>query len=433
MTVDYDAPRGAHGLSAHKVSWFTGPAGDRQQHRKYFATRADADAFKARHDRLLAQILPAPSSPPPLPSRSDDGDGPISYRRFAETWLADIIERRKPATKRSYEGLLKLHVYPHLGDTLVTDDTLSVSEVVHVVTKRAQAGVKWGTQKAILRVLSSSLRWAVKSKRLRVNPALGLLKDLKDDSGDYVEPEPNPLTPEQATAFLHWLATGAVVGAPTDRAVDGPKLRGGQLRSRGYPEWVAYFLTLLRTGMRRGEAAALKWDAVYLDRVERGHPKPIVRLEASYSPSAKAAGKHSDGTLKGKRAHDVDLSAELVDELREFARTRRADALKARRQVSPYVFVTARGKRVLSDFATAERVFERGMAALGLVHTIHDLRDTFATSQLISGAPLLWVSSMLGHRDPSTTLRRYARWVPGQPDGYRYASALDSPTRAKLR
>lgn len=411
----------------HYVMWRETLNGERVTRRKFFTTEAEAEAYKAQQERLAATLAPPP--PTSAPERPADADARVlTYRRFATRWLADIVARRKPATARSYTDLLTNHVYPTLGDTPVAQ--IGVDEVVGVITARAQAGVKWGTQKAVLRVISSSLRWAVRGKHLAVNPALGLIKDLKDDSGDYVDPEPNPLSATEFDAFITWLETGTVPGKP-NRPVDGPKLRGGQLRQVGYPEWRDYFLTLGHTGMRRGEAAALKWSSVYVDDTDAPH----LRLMANYSPSAKKAkpGSSGDGTLKTKHARDIDASEDVADALREAARTRRAEALRERRALKPYVFVTRSGARITPDCSTAERVFELGMAALGLTkrgHTIHDLRDTFATCHLIAGKPLLWVSHMLGHKKPSTTHDRYAKWLPATHAG---GHALASSTFASRR
>jgi hypothetical protein len=71
------------------------------------------------------------------------------------------------------------------------------------------------------------------------------------------------------------------------------------------------------------------------------------------------------------------------------------------------------------------------MQALGLescAHTIHDLRDTFATLHLLKDpGRLFWVSWMLGHRQTSTTLNRYTKWVPTQTAGHGFAGDLDRP------
>ena len=242
---------------------------------EYFATEAEAIQFKAEAEADAATLPPPPltTTAPSPRAGADPGrgliatarSGSLTFRVFADNWLAIVVARRKPATVRSYTEILSNHVYPHLGAIRVSPVTLGVQQIVTLLALRAQAGVTWGTQEAILRVVSSCLRWAVRYQHLPSNPALGLLKDLKDESApEYADPEPNPLTATQAEAFLVWLQTGTVpasVGRPP-LVVDGPRLRGGQLRTPGYPEWYPYIFALLRTGMRRGEAAALKWSTV---------------------------------------------------------------------------------------------------------------------------------------------------------------------------
>jgi site-specific recombinase XerD len=116
-----------------------------------------------------------------------------------------------------------------------------------------------------------------------------------------------------------------------------------------------------------------------------------------------------------------------VDLLTDLAKRRNLARLTVK--PSPYVFVTDRGARILSDSATAERVFDRGMAAIGLAdkgHTIHDLRDTFATMHLLKDpGRLYWVSWMLGHKKVSTTTDRYTKYVPQLTGGSRFAGDLD--------
>lgn len=43
---------------------------------------------------------------------------------------------------------------------------------------------------------------------------------------------------------------------------------------------------------------------------------------------------------------------------------------------------------------------------------LHDLRHTAATLMLVRGTPVHVVARILGHSDPSTTLKRYSHYVP---------------------
>src|SRR5688500_14746674 len=51
------------------------------------------------------------------------------------------------------------------------------------------------------------------------------------------------------------------------------------------------------------------------------------------------------------------------------------------------------------------------------------MRHTYASLLLAAGAPITYVSAQLGHANPSTTLRYYAKWIPSQ--GRRWADLLD--------
>jgi hypothetical protein len=47
-------------------------------------------------------------------------------------------------------------------------------------------------------------------------------------------------------------------------------------------------------------------------------------------------------------------------------------------------------------------------------HRLNDLRHTFATSLIAKNAPIIYVAAKHGHAKPTTTLQRYARWLPMQ-------------------
>ena len=61
----------------------------------------------------------------------------------------------------------------------------------------------------------------------------------------------------------------------------------------------------------------------------------------------------------------------------------------------------------------------------------YDLRHTFARLLLAAHAPITYVSSQLGHANPTTTLRYYARWIPTK--GQRWVDVLDGDGSAASR
>src|SRR5206468_7350904 len=76
------------------------------------------------------------------------------------------------------------------------------------------------------------------------------------------------------------------------------------------------------------------------------------------------------------------------------------------------------------DIKKIASVFHRYRKRAGLPHfRLYDLRHTYASLLLAAGAPITYVSAQLGHANPTTTLRYYARWIPSQ--GQRWVALLD--------
>lgn len=375
-----------------------------------FATEAEALAEAeiaiAEVERLrAAHAVPAAAAAP----------APGTFAEFAESWI-DGKGKIKPATRRSYRDLIRLHVNPTVIEQLpgrppVTFGALALRPgpgglTVAVVDKLRVAlnksGMTSGTQRAVMRVVSSCLGHAQFLELLPTNPAAKMQKHIgsPDDEID----EPNPFTPDHAARLLTWVRTHA-------------------------PTWYVYFLFLLRTGARVGEAAALQWPAVAFDARQ-------ITIRLSYSPQAALdkPGTSGDGKPKTHRIRTLDdVSGELLAELRLVYAAQRAAAFADGREPL-YVFLTPSGKRARQDHKAARRVFDRACKAIGAPgHTPHDLRDTFATMHLLAEPKrLLWVSKYLGHRHITTTLNRYTKWVRTD-ESAGYASAFDDVPAAKRR
>jgi len=87
------------------------------------------------------------------------------------------------------------------------------------------------------------------------------------------------------------------------------------------------------------------------------------------------------------------------------------------------VFTTRFGTK-LSSNNILNREFRPLLKQAGLPVTLrfHDLRD-IAASLLLASEPITDVSDMLGHADPSITMKVYAHALPGAPR--RMADAMD--------
>jgi integrase len=170
---------------------------------------------------------------------------------------------------------------------------------------------------------------------------------------------------------------------------------------------------LATTGMRRGEALALRWRDIDLDagRVAVRRSVGVVK--------AKGAGEELvEGPTKTGRSRVVDLDAGTVAVLRAYRAARGSLALDLVRD-SALVLGNLDGahrhperfsRRFVGQVAQARKALgEDRLPAIRL----HDLRHTHATLLLADGVPVKGVSERLGHASPTITLTVYAHVHPG--------------------
>jgi len=164
----------------------------------------------------------------------------------------------------------------------------------------------------------------------------------------------------------------------------------------------ALVVTLLDAGLRLGEALGLRWGAV---RWGDGDDDPRRALWIDQSLPC-----HGDGleATKSGRARSVALSRRLrrtLHALRESSFRPGPDALVFKR-IDPNNFRRREWRRACDRAEVGDRALK-------------DLRDTYASQLFSAGVQLGYVSRQLGHAEPTTTARHYAKWVGSEDDHYR--------------
>lgn len=145
------------------------------------------------------------------------------------------------------------------------------------------------------------------------------------------------------------------------------------------PEYLKpIILTLLSTGMRKGEVLGLKWDSVDFHR-------GFIQIAAQDAKSGKA--------------RSVPMSPALFETLRD---------LHVAGASAEHVFINPKTGRRLKDF---KRSFATACRGTGIKCRIHDLRHTFASWAVETGCDLVTLKDILGHSSLAMVLR-YAH--PGE-------------------
>lgn len=290
-----------------------------------------------------------------------------------EALLRELVESRraewKPKTLANNEDLIRLHLVPHLGAVKV--QKLRAQHVLQLYTLLART-YSPSLLRQVRAVLRQALQLAVVNDVVPRNVAKDV--DLPTARTSRRSRQNRALSPAQLQDFLQ-------AAAPFEE-IAGP---------------VFHIAGLL--GLRRGEAAALRWEHVDLEQGILHVRDNLVVVRGCPTPG-------TPKTQAGDRT--VPLAPETVALLAAWqGRQRALGVMVGEKWVdSGHVFTTLRGTPFHPDRLSA-LAREFGTQA-GLAHvTFHGLRHTSASLHLARGVPAEVVKTWLGHENVNLTLNTY--------------------------
>ena len=292
--------------------------------------------------------------------------GKLTTGVYLKSWLSDTARYQvSEGTYSRYERTCRNHLVPFFGRIKLRE--LSPAHVRAFKARKIEEGLNPNTVGVMQGVLSTALNQAVDDGLIPSNPASRVKKAVKREQAPM-----RSLSQEEASRLL-----GAAVGT-RDEAL----------------------LTLaLRTGMRQGELAALRWEDIDLT------VKPSITVKRS----ADTRTKTRVSTTKTGKDRRIHIGPRTVDVLKGHRARQLEERMAAASWMDPgLVFPNTKGKIRRRD--SVMRSLRRFLKEAGLPVDVrfHDLRHTAGTLALRQGVPLHTVSRMLGHSDPAMTLRRYA-------------------------
>ena len=299
----------------------------------------------------------------------------LSVGDYLDQWLEGRLNLR-PASVVFYRVAVERYLRPELGQTRL--DELRVSDIERAFSKirRGVDGRGNPVSPALIGRLKTTLRAAlnvaVKRQLIHLNPAA------------LVEIEAH----KRPTVHV-W--DGATTGRFLDSTAED--LHG--------PMWhlIASF------GLRRGEAAGLRWSDVDL---EHG----IVTIAVQRTQLGRQIVDGTPKTRAGVRTLSLDQGT--VDVLRTQWERRCAAEMSWGPDTwvdSGLVFTTEDGRGLQPQYLT--RLFTRACKAGGFPQIrLHDLRHTSASLGLAAGESLVEVSKRLGHSQLAVTADTYSHVLP---------------------
>jgi integrase len=318
-------------------------------------TAKNKSAAQAQARKILAEV----SDPAARPSATLD--------QLLSEWMTFQKSRgRSPTTLRGYQSVIDNHIKGSLGGVKLLN--LSAHQLDSLYAKCSRAGKSPRTIRNIHNVISAALNQAIRWGWLEKNPALRatlpVARPLKIHS-------PSPEEARELISACH--AKDELLGA--------------------------FVFIAAVTGCRRGEVAALRWRALQNDL--------LVIDQSAYAVKDEVGTK----STKSGRERVVHLDQTVQD---WFAYWRSRCELAANEwgvelNSDSFVLSPLPDGSEFVNLDSMSREVRKVASRLGMksIH-LHSLRHFAATELLAAGISPRDAAEMLGHADPSLTLRVYA-------------------------
>jgi integrase len=314
--------------------------------------------------------------------------------RWLRYWLT-IRTSIRPSTLRSYQHHVDAHLIPHLGrlqlDELAGRHVAAMFRTIAATDTGRGRPPTPGTLHRIRATLRAALNAAVREGLRPDNPArhVGL---------------PGPRRPHAEVWTNQQITAWREQGQRPIVAVWTPQQLAAFLAAVADDRLHAMWWLIALRGLRRGEAAGLRWCDVDLD----GGTLTITQQRIAYGRTVHVGPPK---TAASRRTLPFDRAT--IRLLREHRRRQQAerDAAAERWQDSGYLFTTPDGSPLNPDWLT--RRFRRLVTLSGLPPVrLHDLRHGAASLALAAGADLKTVQALLGHASIVLTADTYTSVLP---------------------
>ena len=309
----------------------------------------------------------------------DSGKKSQTFSSYADKWLKDYARVEcKTSTADGYEGVLEQYLRPRFGNRAL--DQIKRDDIKAMINELVAKELSRNTVRNALCVIRGIFNEAIEAGIVEVNPAARLGRFTR--TAKTSEVKGISLTPAEAAQFL-------------------------QAALEICPEYHPLFLMALRAGLRRGELVAVQWGDIQFGKDEQD-PNRFIVVEHNYV-------KREHTTTKSKKSRRVDMSRELRRVLIEVRDKRLLESfLKGKNDISDELVFPSPDGSILDPDNLYHRYFRPVLTKAGLRKIrLHDLRHTFGSLLIQSGASIVYVKEQMGHSSIQVTVDIYGHLIPG--------------------
>jgi len=294
----------------------------------------------------------------------------LTVSKYLTQWLDYVKINSSGKTHEVYTYLINKHIIPVIGSIQLAQ--LKAQHLNKLYADKLDR-LSPATVKKIHFILHRALRYATENNMIVRNPMDAGIESPKVDKH------------ENNTMDLKVIESFALVARKT--------------------EYYLLFMLIIFTGMRRGEALALRWTDIDFDGVQL-----FVNRTLKFDH-----GKISYGPPKTGKGRSISLTkawlAALARHKAEQIAVRKMIGLKGANEL---VFCHIDGSPYLPSTVTHAWIKLRNK--LGIKTRLHDGRHTMATLLLMEGVHPKIVQERLGHASIKTTLDTYSHVIPGMQE-----------------
>ena len=322
----------------------------------------------------LGQLGLFEDAPPEMPTFGD----------YADSWMKDHARLVcKKSTASGYDGVLRQYLRPKFGSTPL--DAIKRNDIKGLISELITKDLARSTVRNTISVIRGIFNHAIENGLFESNPAANLGRFTRTAKTSEVKGV--ALTTKEVEKFLD----AATLICPAYQPV---------------------FLLAVRAGLRRGELVALQWGDIEFGR-DHTDPNRYLLVQHNY-----VHRQHT--TTKSRKTRRVDMSRELRRALvdRRDAR-QRAAKLGGKTDISKEQVFSSPDGSILDPDNLYHRYFVPVLVASGIRKIrLHDLRHTFGSLLIQSGASIVYVKEQMGHSSIQVTVDTYGHLIPGADVSY---------------